>query len=117
VKPDGGKVARAYAVQPVVEARQCYLPHPSIAPWVEDFIRQLAQFPRGRNDDDVDACTQALNVLARSERDEPQAEEETHEITPAMRAAEAERQQRIAWRRERRQHPNHRPIDPNFGSY
>lgn len=106
VKPDGGKVARAYAVQPIVEAKQCYLPHPRIAPWVEDFIRQLAQFPRGTHDDDVDACTQALNVLARSERDEPEAEEHPTGITPEMLAAEAERQRRIEWRlKKRRQRP------------
>lgn len=69
VKPDGGKVARAYAVQALVEAGNVYLPHPSIAPWVEDFIRQLATFPNGAHDDDVDACTQALNQLAWSAHD------------------------------------------------
>ena len=37
---------------------------PSIAPWVEDFVRQLAGFPNATHDDDVDACTQALNKLA-----------------------------------------------------
>ena len=63
VEPDGGKISRAYAVQPLVEAGNVYLPHPLIAPWVEDFIRELAAFPNGTNDDDVDACTQALNVL------------------------------------------------------
>jgi predicted phage terminase large subunit-like protein len=73
VQPDGGKIARAYAVQPLVQARNAFLPHPSIAPWVEDFIRQLAGFPNAAHDDDVDACTQALNQLAWSARDEPKA--------------------------------------------
>jgi predicted phage terminase large subunit-like protein len=63
VEPDGGKIARAYAVQPLAEAGNVYLPHPLIAPWVEDYIRELAAFPNGVNDDDVDATTQALNVL------------------------------------------------------
>lgn len=114
VKPDGGKVARAYAVQPYVEGLQCYLPHPRIAPWVEDFIRQLAQFPRGSHDDDVDAATQALNILTRGMREEKAEEEDSDEITPEMRAADAERQRRIDWRKKQR---GRRPSDPNFGEY
>lgn len=102
VEPDGGKIARAYAVQPIVEARQCYLPHPRIAPWVEDFIRQLAQFPRGVHDDDVDACTQALNILSRSERDEPEKEDEPAVSYSPDWAAEAERQNRLSYRKERK---------------
>ena len=39
------------------------LPHPAIAPWVDDFIDEAAAFPTGRNDDQVDAMTQALNRL------------------------------------------------------
>jgi predicted phage terminase large subunit-like protein len=82
VKPDGGKVARAYAVQALVQAGNVYLPHPSIAPWVEDFIRQLATFPNGAHDDDVDACTQALNQLAWSAREpappKPEASDDRH---------------------------------------
>jgi predicted phage terminase large subunit-like protein len=42
VEPDGGKIARAYAVQPLAEAGNVYLPHPLLAPWVEDYIRELA---------------------------------------------------------------------------
>jgi predicted phage terminase large subunit-like protein len=60
VKPEGGKVARAHAVSPLVEAGNVYLPHPSIAPWVEGFIEECAQFPNGRHDDQVDQMTQAL---------------------------------------------------------
>ncbi len=71
VEPDGGKVARAYAVQALVQAGNVYLPHPSIAPWVEDFVRQLAGFPNTAHDDDVDACTQALNQLAWTAREKP----------------------------------------------
>jgi len=67
VRPEGGKVARAHAVQPQVEAGNVYLPNPrphgrSVPgrEWVEDFVHQLTVFPRGAHDDDVDAFTQLL---------------------------------------------------------
>ena len=63
VTPDGGKIARAHAVSPPVESGNIYLPHPSIAPGVEAFIEEVAAFPNGRHDDQVDAMTQALNWL------------------------------------------------------
>jgi hypothetical protein len=34
-----------------------------VAPWVEVFIAEAAAFPNSRNDDQVDAMTQALNRL------------------------------------------------------
>jgi predicted phage terminase large subunit-like protein len=63
VSPEGGKMARAQAVSSQVESGNIYLPHPAIAPWVADLIEELAAFPHGRNDDQVDAMTQALNRL------------------------------------------------------
>jgi predicted phage terminase large subunit-like protein len=60
VNPEGGKVARAMAVSPLIEAGNVYLPHPSIAPWVNDFTEECAAFPNGAHDDQVDAMTQAL---------------------------------------------------------
>jgi len=66
VQPDGGKIARAHAVSPIVESGNVYLPHPSIAPWVEALIEETAVFPHGRHDDQVDALTQALNRLRQS---------------------------------------------------
>jgi predicted phage terminase large subunit-like protein len=67
VHPEGGKLARAQAAQPRVEAGNVYLPHPrphgTLLPeraWVEDFLYQLTVFPRGAHDDDVDAFTQLL---------------------------------------------------------
>ena len=65
-----GKEARAAAVTPFVEAGNVYLPAgPLEHPWesdepgdpVEQFIHELSTFPRGRNDDQFDACTQMLN--------------------------------------------------------
>ena len=63
VNPEGGKIARAHAVAPQIESGNVYLPHPAIASWVEAFIEEAAAFPNGRNDDQVDAMTQALNRL------------------------------------------------------
>ena len=66
VKPEGGKVARAHAVSPMVEAGNVYLPHPMLVPWVEALLEEMAAFPNGRHDDQVDAMTQALNRLRES---------------------------------------------------
>ena len=63
VEPYGSKEARAAAVTPEVEAGNVYLPDPSIAPWIHDFIEEYASFPNGAYDDQVDAGTQALNRL------------------------------------------------------
>ena len=60
VTPEGGKVARAQAVSPLIEAGNVYLPHPQFMPWVNDFIEECAAFPNGAHDDQVDAMTQAL---------------------------------------------------------
>lgn len=57
VEPQGGKVARANAVSPYFEAGNVILPE---APWVEDYIKELTDFPMGANDDRVDTTSQAL---------------------------------------------------------
>ena len=61
VNPEGGKLARAHAVSPQVESGNVYLPHPAIAAWIEGCMEEAAAFPNGRNGDQVDAMTQALN--------------------------------------------------------
>jgi predicted phage terminase large subunit-like protein len=63
VTPEGGKTARANAAAPQVESGNIYLPHPALYPWVEEFIAEATTFPNGRNDDQVDAMTQALHHL------------------------------------------------------
>lgn len=63
VTPDGSKVERAFAVSPFVEGKNVYLPAPAMAPWVDGFKTETKLFPRGANDDQVDAMTQALNRL------------------------------------------------------
>lgn len=64
IKVDADKVSRANAVTPLIEAGKVKLPEN--APWVSDFIDNLARFPNAAHDDDVDSTTQALNYLARS---------------------------------------------------
>lgn len=67
VNPQGGKVARANAVEPIWESGNVFIPDPTIAPWVHDFIEQVISFngDAGRRDDEVDAMTQALSYLHR----------------------------------------------------
>ena len=64
VEPDGSKEARAHAISPQIEAGNVYLPRN--APWVHDYIQEWAAFPNGKNDDQVDASTQALRHLGGS---------------------------------------------------
>jgi predicted phage terminase large subunit-like protein len=61
INPEGGKLARAYAAQPAQEAGNIYLPNPERCDWVDDFIEELAAFPEGEHDDQVDMLTQAVN--------------------------------------------------------
>jgi len=60
VEPMGGKEVRAAAISPQWESGNVYLPHPSICPWINDFIEELIQFPNAKNDDQVDCMTQML---------------------------------------------------------
>ena len=65
VKSMRDKQSRAQAVTPLMEAGKIFLPEG--APWVSDFVEEMACFPNGAHDDIVDSTTQALNYL----RDEP----------------------------------------------
>ena len=68
VNPEGGKMARLQAVSPDIEAGNIYLPEPSIAAWVHDYVEEFAAFPNGANDDQVDATSQALLRLGSGRR-------------------------------------------------
>jgi predicted phage terminase large subunit-like protein len=64
VNPDGGKVARAYAMQPEQEAGNVWLPDPSVEDVggdIEVFLTEASGFPGAPNDDEVDAMTQYVN--------------------------------------------------------
>lgn len=63
VQPDGGKAARAYAMQPEHEAGNIYLPDPTVDPEIEVFLSASSSFTgaEGGDDDEVDAMTQYVN--------------------------------------------------------
>jgi len=63
INPQGGKVVRATAIAPYIEAGNVYLPDPSIAPWVHDLVEEFSSFPNGANDDQVDGASQAIAWL------------------------------------------------------
>lgn len=63
VEPQGTKVERAEACAPLFRAGSIWLPHKSICPWIEDFVNELKVFPNGKNDDQVDSTTQAIEFL------------------------------------------------------
>ena len=63
VIPKESKTARAHAVTPYYESGNVYYPDESICSWVGDHIVEMTSFPFGRNDDSVDAETQAVSRL------------------------------------------------------
>ena len=68
VEPHGGKVVRAQAVTPYIEAGNVWLPMPVNAPWIHDTLEELASFPTGKWDDAVDSLTQALFYLSNTQK-------------------------------------------------
>jgi predicted phage terminase large subunit-like protein len=56
VKADSDKLSRAQAITPLVEAGRVFLPES--APWLGNFVDELAAFPNGMHDDIVDSTTQ-----------------------------------------------------------
>ena len=63
VVPTESKIARLSACAPMFEAGNVWLPDPSIAPWINDYIEELIGFPNATYDDQVDATTQALDRI------------------------------------------------------
>ncbi len=61
VKPEGGKVSRLNTVMGAIESGNVWLPDGRN--WTAEFVEEFASFPHGASDDEVDACTQALNRL------------------------------------------------------
>jgi predicted phage terminase large subunit-like protein len=73
VEPEGGKEARANAIQGLVAGGNVFVPHETDAvypdgrrgaPWVAGFIAECEAFPRAMHDDQVDSMTQFLNHAA-----------------------------------------------------
>lgn len=65
VKAIGSKESRARAITPYVEAHNVFLPADSTGDMIID---ECTRFPHGKNDDQVDALTQALNYFRDNDR-------------------------------------------------
>jgi len=68
---EGSKVARAKAVTSYCQAGNVYIPDGDMSGfgWVdEDFVPELGEFPGGKNDDQVDALSQALSDMAEGDQ-------------------------------------------------
>ena len=63
VLPQGGKEARAHAVESLWSNGQVMLPSPELYPWVNELVQELLEFPSSLFDDQVDSMTQALSWL------------------------------------------------------
>ncbi len=61
ITPDGGKIARAYAMQPDQEAGNVWLPDPDLDPKIEVFLTEVSAFPGVPHDDETDCMTQYVN--------------------------------------------------------
>ena len=69
VTPLGGKISRVNAISPAIESGHVFLPDPAKASWVADYVDQWTSFPNGKNDDMVDATSQALARMIYSSGD------------------------------------------------
>jgi predicted phage terminase large subunit-like protein len=56
----GNLDTRLAGCSPMIEAGNCWLPHPEIAPWIEDFLAEVCGYPKWGHDDDVSMLTLAL---------------------------------------------------------
>ena len=68
INPEGGKVARAFAMQPEQQAGNIWLPDPSVDSNIEEFLQEVSSFPGVPHDDETDAMTQAVNWYRTRER-------------------------------------------------
>jgi len=62
--PVGNKVMRMSTVTSTMENGFVHLPDK--APWLADFLHELAHFPHGKNDDQADSVSQALDWFKQS---------------------------------------------------
>jgi predicted phage terminase large subunit-like protein len=61
LKTLGGKNSWAMSALPCCEAGDVMIPR--AAPWRDSWLHELAVFPNGANDDQVDSFTQAINHI------------------------------------------------------
>jgi predicted phage terminase large subunit-like protein len=60
---DKDKYSRSLPAQRQQESGSIYLPDPTEKPWVEEFIDECKVFPKGKNDDQVDCMSMAIERL------------------------------------------------------
>jgi hypothetical protein len=58
-KPDCDKIMRMHAQTGLIEIGFVYIPQ--TAPWLAEYLHEMAVFPRGKNDDQVDSTAQFLD--------------------------------------------------------
>jgi predicted phage terminase large subunit-like protein len=68
VNPYGSKLDRALAISPDIDDGLVYIPDKRLAPWIEEAMEEIAQFPRGLYTDRVDTMSQALFEMTKWER-------------------------------------------------
>ena len=64
----GSKENRMEAQADLFETHHVFVPNPEKHPWVKDWISEITIFPNGAHDDQVDACSQALQYLRSKDR-------------------------------------------------
>ena len=62
IEAKGDKQTRAHAVTGLIESGRVWIPE--AAEWLDDFLDEVGQFPRGAHDDQVDTMVYALHHLA-----------------------------------------------------
>jgi predicted phage terminase large subunit-like protein len=98
--PDRNKVARAETAAALMESGRVWVPED--APWMADFIDELATFPLGKHDDCVDCLTYAANELSK------------RTVTPRKVKREPTDASEVMWeklkKRNKARHSKHHPV-------
>lgn len=86
------KEVRAETITGLVEAGDVVLPHESVAPWVEEVLQELADFPTALHDDEVDALVQGVRFLAKrgGSYEQPSMQPRARRVLPSKIPGEAE---------------------------
>ena len=56
------KMVRATALSNLIGQGRFFVPEDSAYPWVPDLIAEFITFPRGKHDDQIDACSHGCNI-------------------------------------------------------
>ena len=70
INPVGDKEARLQAVAPFFRSGNVYLPPDSAAEWAREWVHEITTFPGSKQDDQVDAASQAISHLLVGEADD-----------------------------------------------